>query len=374
MKNTYLSELYLYLKKQNVTKEDVSKVLEDYDLLYEEAKDAGLTHNQIVERLGTPESIYKGLKGDLNHTDKGLNKLTAISPFVALVIFFLIGNLVPGGYQYSWMAFLLIPIVAILINVEGLNKFVALMPFLSIITFMLVGFTTDLWHPMWLVFLSIPMVAITLNVSAKDGKFVALSPFVVTITYILISYFNQSFFAYGYALYALVPLLAIFTHKLTTSRVLTALLIILAVIAHQVLFHLTTYGQNAYLVYLVPVAFGILTNQIKISVNDLDVWKKHPMLAFSILLVIMAYGLVVLFFPESIAWSWVILLLIPMMSIYVTNKFKYLVAYTPFIALAAFILLGNFVPGAWQYAWTFFLLIPVTAILTNNETFKKSDE
>src|SRR5690606_9128381 len=146
-----------------------------------------------------------------------------------LITFFLLGNLVDGGYSYGWLAFLLIPVMAILVNVQGKDKIVALSPFAAVATFFAVGFTTGLWHPFWLVFLIIPILAITLNVKVKDGKLVALSPILITIAYILIGYFYTPFYAYGYFLYALVGLIAIFTNKLTTSRIVTAILILLAV-------------------------------------------------------------------------------------------------------------------------------------------------
>lgn len=44
------------------------------------------------------------------------NRFVALSPFIATIVFFLLGFLVPGAFAYAWIAFLLIPISAILKN------------------------------------------------------------------------------------------------------------------------------------------------------------------------------------------------------------------------------------------------------------------
>ncbi|HLT00283.1 MAG TPA: DUF1700 domain-containing protein, partial [Acholeplasma sp.] len=85
MKRSYLNELYTYLKKQKVVQADINKVLDDYEMLFDEAKDAGLSDEEVIQRLGSAESIYHNMKGDLNHYENKWNKLVAISPFVALI-------------------------------------------------------------------------------------------------------------------------------------------------------------------------------------------------------------------------------------------------------------------------------------------------
>src|SRR5690606_23471249 len=177
-------------------------------------------------------------------------------------------NLVKGGYTYGWLAFLLIPVIAILVNVEGKDKVVALTPFAAVVTFFTVGFTTGLWHPIWLVFLIIPITAISLNVKAKDGKFIALSPLLITVAYILIGYFYSPLYAYEYFFYALVGLIAIFTNKLTLSRLITAGLILVAVALHLSLFFFSEYADIAYLAYLIPVAFALLSGDIKFEARS----------------------------------------------------------------------------------------------------------
>ncbi|HAQ56874.1 MAG TPA: hypothetical protein DCR44_05700 [Acholeplasmatales bacterium] len=44
------------------------------------------------------------------------NRIVALSPFLATILFFLLGFLVPGAWAYAWIAFLLIPMTAILKN------------------------------------------------------------------------------------------------------------------------------------------------------------------------------------------------------------------------------------------------------------------
>src|SRR5690606_27792023 len=154
----------------------------------------------------------------------------------------------------------------------------------------------------WLVFLIIPILAITLNVKVKDGKLVALSPILITIAYILIGYFYTPFYAYGYFLYALVGLIAIFTNKLTTSRIVTAILILLAVSLHLSLFFYTGYSDVAYLAYLIPVAFALLSGDIKFEANGKSLWKDAPIMAAIILAILASYALVFIFVEAERSW------------------------------------------------------------------------
>src|SRR5690606_18854514 len=222
---------------------------------------------------------------------------------------------------------------------------VALTPFAAVVTFFTVGFTTGLWHPIWLVFLIIPITAISLNVKAKDGKFIALSPLLITVAYILIGYFYAPFYAYGYFLYALVGLIAIFTNKLTLSRLITAGLILVAVALHLSLFFFTEYADIAYLAYLIPVAFALLSGDIKFEANGKSLWKDAPLMAAIILLILAAYALVFIFVEGERSWTWIILLLIPVVGIIKGNGFKNIVAFNPFVALVALMLIGSFFAG-----------------------------
>ncbi len=366
-KKEYLNDLFIYLRTQEVTKSDISNVIEEYSNLYDEAIDNGLSDEEVRVKLGTAKDIYKALKGDLYHDSNSRNRIVALMPFVSVILFFLIGYL-GDAFRYAWMVFLAIPITAILVNVKTKDKYVALTPFISTILFMLLGFSSGYWHPGWLVFLLVPVTAISLNV--KEHKFTALSPFVVTVVYVMIGYFHPPFYLYGWALYAVVPLVSLLTKPITFKKGMLASLIVLAVIAHQLLVHLSGEWQYAWLVYTVPLLYAVATNQIKIYLFDKETWLKRPYLATSILAVIIIYLAVSLMIPDAWLWSWMILLFIPMIGIYATQKFKHFVAYTPFLSTIIFFSIGHF-GGKWDFSWIVFLMIPIAGILSNGGKYRK---
>ncbi len=85
-----------------------------------------------------------------------------ITFFVTVIIYFGFGFLY-STWAYLWMIFLLIPMIAIFLNVHDKNKIVALMPFMSTIIFFTLGYFFGLWAFSWIAFLLIPVVAIIRN-------------------------------------------------------------------------------------------------------------------------------------------------------------------------------------------------------------------
>lgn len=367
-KQSYINDLEKYLNEKLVSKKDITLVLEDYSNLYDEAKDSGLSDIEVIEKLGSAETIYEALKDDLKHQGNKHNRIVAITPFVAIITFYLLGFL-GNLWAYSWMAFLIIPVTAIIFNVKGKDRFIALTPFLSLIAFMIIGFTFKVWHPTWLVFLSIPVTAITLNVKGVD-KIIALSPFAITVAYIIIIMFIPGFHIYGWAMFAITPILAIILKPFNLLRYILLITIILAVLGHQLIGHLTHEWQYAWMVYLVPMVFAFFIGDIQFGV-EFKKYKTHPILLLCVLLTLTAYLTVSILIPNTWYWSWIILLVIPMLGIYSSMKFKTPVAYMPFISTILFMSLGFFL-DLWQYAWLVYLLIPMVAILTNQSN--KTDE
>src|SRR5690554_3799293 len=123
-KNTFLNELFNYLKEKNVSRKDIEKMIEEYTMLYEEALDQGLNHQEVQKKLGQPKEIYEAFKPDLKFAQND-NKLVAISPFIALIIFFAIGFGF-NRFDFAWLAFLMIPVLAILTRVRGAERYIAL--------------------------------------------------------------------------------------------------------------------------------------------------------------------------------------------------------------------------------------------------------
>lgn len=364
-RKTYLNNLKTYLADKEVSKKDIDAVITDYAELYDEATALNFSDEAVIKKLGSPKEIYAAIKDTLHFESvSNRNKIVAIMPFIATILFFSFGFGL-DGFQYAWSVYLLIPVTAILVNVRGKDKIVALTPFISVIVFFMLGIFFQLWHPGWLIFLIIPVTAILLNVESKN-KIVALLPFVLVITYILIgTYVNNEFYRYGFTMFALIPVLAIILNYKKPKDVIILIAILLAVAAHLFIYFTTKDLNFAWLPYLFPVLVGILTGHIQIMWdNDLEKPKSKIIMSFS-LLVIVAYLLVSFLVGTIWTWSWIILLIIPMMGVYHGTGFKHPVAYMPFICVSAFMLLGT-LGGYWNFAWMVFLLVPITAILTES--------
>lgn len=366
-KKQYLNELASYLNEKDVIREDIESIISDYEELYDESADRGLTDDEIYEKLGSPRFIYTSLKDTLKKksNSKEYSKIIAIMPFISTILFFLIGSGL-GHYEYAWMVFLLIPVVAIIINVKGKDKFIALSPFVSVVVFLLIGLLVNVWHPTWLILLLIPVMAILLKTPAKP-RIVAILPFVITIIYFLVAEFVYfDFYKIGYAMFALIPIVAILFEPLNIKRIILLTSIVLAAIAHLLLSLYFGYWDYAWLAYLVPIGLSILFGDILIR------WgTKNTRLNLIIGIIISAIYLAVSIIIGDIwSWSWIILLLIPMVSIFIQERFKNPVAYMPFISTIIFIALGFFA-NLWAWSWMVYLLIPIVAILTSKKNENK---
>ena len=364
-KQTYLDELRKYLEVKSVSKKDIETVINDYSELYDEAIDLGIDDQKVAEKLGHPNDIFYAIKDTLSFSKKGDSKLVAISPFVATIIFFSIGFGIEG-WAYAWLAYLLVPLTAIWSGEKGKEKIIATSPFVAVIVFFALGFIGGLWHPGWLIFLIVPFVAILLDEKGKD-KLIALSIFIIIPTFILIStYVSPTFYAYGWALFAITPVLALVLNPMKLKEVVMLIAILLAVAAQLTIYFTTGEVTYTWYPYILPVALALLFGYIDIVIDAKFNFKEKAWVAISILLVVVAYLTVSLLIPNVWGWSWIILLLIPMIGIYDSMKFKTPVAYTPFIAVITFMVLGTAF-DLWHIAWMVFLLIPMTAILTGSD-------
>ncbi|MBO4541115.1 MAG: hypothetical protein J5736_03985, partial [Bacilli bacterium] len=80
--------------------------------------------------------------------------------FLSVIAYLLLGFFLPNntGWEYWWVVFFMIPIVAELcafIRTKNLNTIPVV--FFCCITFFLLGFYLDAWHPAWIVFLAVPL-------------------------------------------------------------------------------------------------------------------------------------------------------------------------------------------------------------------------
>lgn len=83
-------------------------------------------------------------------------KISGITPFVALIIFFSVGFYL-DKWQYAWIAFLLIPIVPMMLYAQKLTLSFTV---LIVLVYVIIGVTTQTWHPTWIMLFLIPIFSI----------------------------------------------------------------------------------------------------------------------------------------------------------------------------------------------------------------------
>lgn len=94
------------------------------------------------------------------------NKIVAITPFVCLIAFFLLGYFTKNWHP-SWMVFLLIPLMPFIV---GEKKIRFSMPFIIATIYVVAGLLTGLWHPLWVILLLIPVFHIILTPTRNESK------------------------------------------------------------------------------------------------------------------------------------------------------------------------------------------------------------
>ncbi|MCF7924502.1 MAG: DUF1700 domain-containing protein [Candidatus Izimaplasma sp.] len=316
-KNEYLKKLESYLKEYDFDDDSISEIIEEYDMIIDEAQENNIYDEVLEERIGTPKEIAKNLKNTGVFKRAKENKIVAISPFVALILFFVLGY----GFGYwhpGWLVFLLIPLTAILSErkVNTKSSIIELTPFIALLIFLIIGFSLDVWHPTWTVFFIIPAVGI-IGENSKHKIFTAISFILIPLVYVLSYYFFP--FKYNWFIFLLL-FLPIYYGRWITFKVNSE--------------------RNERLEKQAGVFLFLLATTYIVLGTIFGIW--HPL--------------------------WVIFLLFPMYAIYASKKelnFKEkipLVAYTPFIAAILFFLAGYFFDG-YHWSWLFFLIIPITAIL-----------
>lgn len=365
MKGNYLEDLKKYLERKNIDRLQINEIVIEYSILYDESKDEGFADEEIIKKLGTPKEIYYSLKEDLfkdaSYVRRG--KVTGLMVFISLILFFVVGNAF-DLWHYSWLFFFLIPLSTLLTGKRRRINLPGTMVFLSLIAFFLLGMIGDLWHPGWLVFLLIPMAGI-LSSGAKGYKLVSLMPFLVTISYFVASSINSDFYLYGWPVFLLIPLIGSLYIEERLKRNLMFFSLVLSIVLYYTFSIIFSDWSWPLLFYLIPLSYGIYSKYIKVEIGI-----ANNIFLSSLALIVLVGYLVVSLLTGGWAWSWMILLLIPMIAIYGENKFTNIVEYTPFISVILFFSVGYFIDGGWVYSWLFFLMIPMAGILFDTKVVK----
>lgn len=366
MKTEYLKTLRELLDRYQMEEEEKQDIVNDYNDMYENYLDYGMSDEDVEKKLGKPKSIIGSLVEGFKRIPKKQtksSKLIAIMPFVSLILFF-VGGFVFDAWAYAWMAFLLIPVVAIISGMmedKDKNVLTALSPFAATIAFFILGFGFDLWHPGWVVFLVIPMTAIIVN--SKGMKFfaflTALSPFIAILAYVYLGIQHELWHP-SWLVFLFIPAVGLLNEK-NIGRLLLSELLLLGGIAGYLYLGYTfeNMWQIGALSFLPFVAYMVYTGNIEIGVFNKDVPKGYK-------IVVVASTITYFIVSFATGWwaiSWLIFFAIPVYAILreVDGEPK-IIAITPFIATSLFMILG-FAFGLWAWSWIAFLIIPVVAIL-----------
>ena len=91
------------------------------------------------------------------------NRIICATPLISLTIFLLVGY-TTHVWNPTWVVFLLIPIVPIVLS----ESFVySIYPILLTATYLVLGFAFSWWHPGWVLFLTIPIYYILFGEEIK---------------------------------------------------------------------------------------------------------------------------------------------------------------------------------------------------------------
>ena len=116
----------------------------------------------------TAESLGINIRDEVkNELKKGLgfnkvkNKIIAITPFVALIAFFLTGKFIDKAWSWNWSFFLLIPLVSILLNLnfkKPKKLFSSALSLIVIAAYLVTGILYSCWSWNWVLFFVFPII------------------------------------------------------------------------------------------------------------------------------------------------------------------------------------------------------------------------
>lgn len=318
-KDTFLKALKKHMQQADFHKDEQADILEDYGLMIDEALERGDDETAFIEQLGTPSSIVRAIKKDTYPAISiKTNKIIALSPFIALIAFFLLGSLYDAWHP-GWLVFMLMPITAISLKSDNFKEMInGLSFFVFLSAFILFGSMVDLWHPLWALFIT--MIGI------------------------------------GY----------LFDHKLWLR--LIGLYTIIASSLYITLIIQGTFNHSLWFLIMVPgIIIGLLTGHIHLEFNiEPKPTKRGLVLGLSWLLLTVLIFLFLGFYFSLWHPGWLVFLCLPIaIMAYTQIVHKERIeptGYTPFIATIIFFLWGHYA-DAYQISWLVFLLIPITGIL-----------
>jgi uncharacterized membrane protein len=316
-KTNYLKDLREALQSHGVLEVDIKDVISDYEGMYEDALERGLSDDEAYNLLGDPNQVYEELRDTLQMKQMKRYK----------------------------------------------HKFIALSPFLAVLVFMTVGMSTDIWHPTWLIFLIIPITAIILS-TQKEEKIVALSPFVAVITFILVGTYTN-YWNPAWLVFLIIPLVALVYEKNNVKKALMISSILIAAAFYLYMGYAQDDFRTGLFGFILPLVVMLYYAELQFELVVKNPLKRKNAIVFASVI----FGSIATFFllgylADGWAYAWMVFLLIPMTAIYLYDQPRKLTPFMPFIAVIIFYSLGFFF-GLFAISWIAFLLIPVVAIIEN---------
>lgn len=169
MKEKYLNELNQALRVA-YSIEEANTITNDYKELFEDYLSSGLSEEEVIKKLGEPNEIVKSLieenkkifpsisKRNVTLPKKHRRVLIKIMPFIAVIIFLGLGYGLEAWHP-GWLVFFSIPISAILLTPYKKRRLTGLTPFIAVTIFILIGTYVDKgYNYSWMAFLLIPLV------------------------------------------------------------------------------------------------------------------------------------------------------------------------------------------------------------------------
>ena len=364
MKNNYLQTLREQLDRFVMDESEKQDIINDYDDMYENWLDCGMSEDEVEVKLGKPNkiigSLVEGYKRVPRPKSKG-TKVIALMPFVSTIIFFILG-FGYNGWEYAWMAFLLIPVVAIISEMgqsDPTHMTTALSPFIAAVTYFIIGFYYGLWHPGWMIFLIIPILGVFNSRREMDFKtlLVSLSPFAATIAFVLFG--EQGLWNPGWLIFLIIPILGLMFDDKKGRRALNLAFIFLGIIGYLYVYEYTDLAWGYGLIAFAPfIILNVINGNITITGGE-DVPMAYKIVVAS---TVITY-LVVSFVTGLWILTWLIFLAIPVYAILrETDGNAKIISLMPFISLTLFMTVGYF-GDLWAWSWIAFLLIPIVAIV-----------
>lgn len=316
--NNYFHNLEKYLEEKYVIKSQIEEIVNDYKEFYDEYLNSGLTNEEIFVKLGTPKDIYNSLRGTIIREKKATrkSKLVSTSPFIATIIFFLLGYFLTA------------------------------------------------WHPGWLVFFLVPISGVFASKGSLFKKITGSLIFIGIVVAFLLPYYQVLEWKYSwlFIIAFLIPSSSLSNKTTKFKNILSTLSLIISIIAYIILVSLNVSIPLALLSFLLPFLVGIYTGHVEVF-TSFNTGRKGIIITTSFIIFISLFIIFGLTF-HNWAYIWQILLLPFIITIIVNNdkNDRVITSIMPFIATIIFFSVGYFC-DAWAISWLAYLLIPIAGVL-----------